>query len=756
MDTGCELEIVLDSRRITEKNITEQTLDLYVFNSKFIADHVYNGNRANIDSFSSDVKLTSPEIDKIDVLLNIGTKRQEKLKKWKLQINAKLESIFKVYNDEFQRKVSGSRLTNVKPLVTSVPSGTLTVVKDSLTALYIEYEKKSKEGNTVERLDLLLERVKSLYSFNVDIEDIKSRLAVSLSTEAKGKVATRIIEFQQKIEERDQLQAIGDLKNWFKVGDRLLHFSKELQKSCPLCNTNLSENIDAIITEYSAYFSDALVSLLVLIDNTLDICRQFTEKEQLKKNEDLIQEAIETAVRRYNLTLTCEEAKDQEQFINTVTEFQTILTNKKAASEVVLTIKEESIAIIDQYNSRLKKFIDVATDEIEKEKKRLQNRNLQSIITEIKSTIKRVCTLELNEGVNTIFNSQKLNAAIAEAADKHIQALSSQISRLQNDKNEEVVKLNAESKYINTYLKHFGISHFSIDRDKSKVEDNAIVTYSRTGRKKTNLHHSLSEGEKTALAFAYFISKLRVEKLDGNTNAFENCLIVIDDPISSLDDNRLFQTANLLDAFFYHDKDHPENQPIQMFIFSHNLTFVKYVHNSLKPNESLKGKIEEYYLVNDKPHLRKLPSGLKNFTNTYILKLKEIIDFKEKRKEYEVVKNYLPNYIRIVLETFLSFKLAMVNDGNDRLPGLSYLIGGMLEEFKKIEDVQIGDLNKDGVIKRLNGLRRIADHESHGSIYRAEEFAFISESELTEFAKHTLQVLGYIDKLHFIKVKGHS
>ncbi|RZK24826.1 MAG: hypothetical protein EOO43_07125 [Flavobacterium sp.] len=155
------------------------------------------------------------------------------------------------------------------------------------------------------------------------------------------------------------------------------------------------------------------------------------------------------------------------------------------------------------------------------------------------------------------------------------------------------------------------------------------------------------------------------------------------------------------------------------------------------------------------PILKNLPAPLKNFTNTYLIKLKEVMDFAEKKVEYDLVKNYLPNYIRIVLETFLSFKLAIVNDKNqNRLPGLQYLIAGMVKEFDLIEDVNIDDINKDGAIKRLNHLKKISDHESHGSIYKAEEFSFISEEELLQFAKYTIKVIGFIDNLHFKKVKA--
>jgi len=105
IDIDSELEITTSSGKVTHKNIADKNLDLYVFNSKFIVDHIYNGTSANVDSFSSEVKLSSPEIEKIDVLLSNLKKRTNKLQKWNTQIETKLDSIFKSYNDEFQNIV---------------------------------------------------------------------------------------------------------------------------------------------------------------------------------------------------------------------------------------------------------------------------------------------------------------------------------------------------------------------------------------------------------------------------------------------------------------------------------------------------------------------------------------------------------------------------------------------------------------------------------------------------------------------------
>ena len=767
IDTDSELEIISDTGKITHKNIVEKNLDLYVFNSKFIADHVYNGTMANIDSFSSDIKLTSPEIEKFDLLLDHGKLRLQKLQKWTLLIETKLEAIFKIYNDEFQKNVSGARLTGVKPAIDKKEIGNLLILKNELLSLYQDYSKKSKESNTIDKYNILKNKLNSIININLDIDELSKKLEIKISSVAKGKVAKRIEEFETQVEEKKLQNSIGDLNDWFKKGGRLLHVSKTINNHCPLCDTDLSSNIDSIINEYSSYFSDSIVSLFELIDSnnlTLDL---FILGNQLIKNEETIDELILTCFQVYGFQIPSLnfDVTLRAQLLSALQEISKLLKQKKQNPESGdLKISNETNKIIQDYINAIENFKIETLKKIDEEIISVQGISIDSIIKKIKAKIAIISSVELNENSNNIFSSKrKTNSDIVSIASSRITEIGTFIEKQEVLRSAEVSKLNAESKYINLYLNNFGISHFNINRVKDKSQDNLIITYSKSGKKKTKLNHSLSEGEKTALAFAYFISKLRVEKIESGDKGFEDCIVVIDDPISSLDDNRLFQTANLIDSFLFYNKKIDEDgteslshYPNQVFILSHNLTFIKYLHNAIRGNINLKDKTNEYYLSSHAPIIKKLPSGLKNFTNTYIIKLKEIMEYKDKKIEYEVVKNYLPNYMRIVLETFLSFKLAIVNDTSDRLPGLSHLINGMIKEFEYIDDVEIDGVNKEGVIKRLNHLKKIADHESHGSIYKAEEFAFISEDELKVFAKNTLQVVSFIDNLHFKKIKGHT
>jgi wobble nucleotide-excising tRNase len=754
-DVESELELKIGSSKITHKNIVSQELDLYVFNSKFVIDHVYNGNVANVDSFSDEVRLTNDVITSIDNKLNILSLRNKKVENWKQALQSKLDIIWGQYDKDFQKKVSNARLTGVKPTILDNDNGILVNEKSKLERLYQEYKIKSEESATIEKLEGEITKIYTLSVINIDLDETIKKLPLKVSVDARKVMSDKINKLTDSIEAKNWTNHIGNLNAWMRVGGRLLHISKEEDSRCPLCNSDLSNSIDDLLNEFSNYFSNSIVTLFDFIDVTcLTLDTLITEKFLLSNRTSI--DLITRVCADFNIVIPTFNIIEVERIDRAVNDLNEKLKQKKLSPDKILNFSDENISQIKAYNDELQLFKTNAVQAIRERITTLQKRDLNTIVREIKAQLSKITKIEFNQESNSIFTSKKNNSKIAQQNEQNITRIDKSISDLKRDRNIEVSKLNAESKYINLYLNYLGIDNFSIERVKDVAQDNLIITYKKTGKTKNKLHHSLSEGEKTALAFAYFISKLRVEKIEGNSAGLKDCTIVIDDPISSLDDNRLFQTANLIDSFIFYNGTEDDKHPKQLFVFSHNLTFIKYLYSAIKSNKSNKDNTEEYYLNSLNPQIRKIPSGLKNFTNTYIIKLKEIQNFKDNLLPYETAKNYLPNYIRIVLETFLSFKLAMVNDSKDMLPGMTPLINALIIQITPTLDETIGGINKDTVIKKLNHLKRIADHESHGSINKAEEFSFIAEKELKEFAKSTLQVINYIDQFHFKRIGSHS
>ena len=83
----------------------------------------------------------------------------------------------------------------------------------------------------------------------------------------------------------------------------------------------------------------------------------------------------------------------------------------------------------------------------------------------------------------------------------------------------------------------------------------------------------LSEGEKTAIALSYFLVKLR------EIAKWSRLVVYLDDPISSLDSNHLFQVNAMLREEFFFQDNNQENKWVlricQLFVSTHNFEFLK-------------------------------------------------------------------------------------------------------------------------------------------------------------------------------------
>ncbi len=93
---------------------------------------------------------------------------------------------------------------------------------------------------------------------------------------------------------------------------------------------------------------------------------------------------------------------------------------------------------------------------------------------------------------------------------------------------------------------------------------------------------NLSEGEKTAIAFSYFLAELHDRDNKGN---IKKSIIFIDDPISSLDTNHLYNTYSLINVYL-------KGICAQLFVSTHNHEFFKLMKDEFKPGRRKKLKCE--------------------------------------------------------------------------------------------------------------------------------------------------------------------
>ena len=173
----------------------------------------------------------------------------------------------------------------------------------------------------------------------------------------------------------------------------------------------------------------------------------------------------------------------------------------------------------------------------------------------------------------------------------------------------------------------------------------------------------LSEGEKSAIAFAYFLTELKALRKD-DPPKLPKTIIFIDDPISSLDSNHIFQVRSLLKDFFSIDDF------AQLFISTHNFEFFSVLYDSgifgrIKSNTN-ENKRPLYFIKRDKngvSTIEKMPKTFSNYKSEYVGLFHILKDFNDSTdKENFPYLLLLPNALRRFVELYTLSKYPANND----------------------------------------------------------------------------------------------
>jgi wobble nucleotide-excising tRNase len=160
----------------------------------------------------------------------------------------------------------------------------------------------------------------------------------------------------------------------------------------------------------------------------------------------------------------------------------------------------------------------------------------------------------------------------------------------------------------------------------------------------------LSEGEKTAIAFSFFLTKLREIK------DFSQVIVYIDDPISSLDSNHIFQvTAIIKEAFFHQEVANGpwKTRCKQIFFSTHNFEFFSLLRE-LNPKKS--GAARHYMVKRLSPKTSTfgdMPESLYRYSSEYHFLFSILNDFNQAADKTDLkVLMLLPNAVRRFIELY--------------------------------------------------------------------------------------------------------
>ncbi|GAA9988956.1 hypothetical protein VN1001_13550 [Helicobacter pylori] len=263
----------------------------------------------------------------------------------------------------------------------------------------------------------------------------------------------------------------------------------------------------------------------------------------------------------------------------------------------------------------------------------------------------------------------------------------------------------------------------------------------------------LSDGEKTTLAFAYFLARL---KLFYKKEDLKNLVVVIDDPISSLDEQRIYNTTCLvakINQELVGEALKENDDKAQVFVLTHNHTFMARLINMV-----MVGKHTCYFQLERHQGQLKIvcKDKVKGYFDTfYLLLFKEVYVFAKKEKvqdDFNEAINY-GNKVRVLLEGFLK-----INFTNSFLGANSvfdeYKIKKLIETADNQVRLSFSNLpfsnehsikDKDVLTEKFLSIIKGLHLESHGSVADVFNPYKISLENVQEFARIAINAMKILN-----------
>ncbi|WP_229762888.1 AAA family ATPase [Helicobacter pylori] len=225
------------------------------------------------------------------------------------------------------------------------------------------------------------------------------------------------------------------------------------------------------------------------------------------------------------------------------------LDNNKNEIDAIKDLIEKANDQIANHNKTIK--------DIKNQKKICEEQTWKFLVNEFKSDIqeynKKCCGLE--KGINN------LKKEISESQEE-IKKLENEIRELEKN----MVSIKPIVNEINTLLKGYGFTNFSL----ACTEDEKSYRIQREDGQLVG--ETLSEGEVTFITFLYYYHLTKGSLKEDDIS--KNKVLVIDDPISSLDSNILFIVSVLVKELIKETMEEKTNVK-QVIILTHNTYFYK-------------------------------------------------------------------------------------------------------------------------------------------------------------------------------------
>lgn len=242
-----------------------------------------------------------------------------------------------------------------------------------------------------------------------------------------------------------------------------------------------------------------------------------------------------------------------------------------------------------------------------------------------------------------------------------------------------------------------------------------------------------SEGEKTAIAICYFLTTLEAER-----RKLKDLIIVVDDPISSLDTKAMhYACAVILGRL---------NNVAQLFVLTHNQQCMNEIKKSWKGLARKEPPEARLLFIDVKLPAREskrqasiveMPVLLRELDSEYQFAVQKILQFEAAGDGHFDYVLMMPNMLRRVLEVFLAFRLPRSGNIKDKLKDVA-------EAHPKLDKV------------RLVALERLVQVESHSdSLDDLTGLSAMTIEESRDANAALLDLMKEVDQAHLTALRKY-
>ncbi|MCY4779274.1 AAA family ATPase [Sphingobacterium sp. UT-1RO-CII-1] len=605
-----DFQLTLENRQVINyTNYHQGNLLMRCFNEDFIKENLkfVIDHETDIIPFAIIGENTGIEtqIEEIKSLLGSNEEGAETLLYADLkQSKAKLE-------------VASSQATILKTNLNTQLANKATVGEDSIKKNYVTYgdinyniaklngEIRDIKENKVQLIDLekkhqyetLLKEnektdVSELEGVECEIETIHYKVKRLVIKEILG---------SNKIQE---LLENATLNRWAQEGYDLHKADRECK--CSFCGNPISTDrwvaLDKHFDEETAQLKDELLDIVSLIENKKN---QLSSKKTSISSEFFYSELqlnASSAIDAMNLSLDVVLEELSQYASIAEARLQSLLRSIDFSKKVNANCIEEVNSKIFLINEIVKENNGLTSELKERKKsaqKDLRYYEINSFIETINYSGQQTIILEKETEVQDkkeVFN----------AIQEDVQSKENAIDELGRRLNDEEEGANRVNHYL---INYFGHGHLKLQAVEEEINATKKIRFNIV--RDNNIAYHLSEGEISLISFCYFMAKL-----DDIHTLGSKPIILIDDPISSLDSNHIFYLYSVISSELF-----VKNRFDQIFISTHNLDFLKYLKRlDLSHLEVPKAEKIEHFIINrigEKSEIGLMPSYLKDYVTEF-------------------------------------------------------------------------------------------------------------------------------------------